>query len=661
VKVVPFEEQWANSPHNDAEAVAFNYWNESEAKQIPVTCATCHSTPGYLDYLGEDGSAFGVVDAAVDAPAGTIQCVACHAPTAVSLTEVTFPYVGKDADGNAVPTVLSGLGDSTRCAVCHQGRASMSQVDDAIARYGLTDDVDKVSEPQGDPARPLGFINIHYYAAAATLYGTEAKAGYEYAGQTYDARFAHVEGYDTCASCHNPHTLELEVEQCSVCHSGVASVDDVRNIRMLSSAVDFDGDGNINEPIKAEIEGLQELLYSAIQAYATEKAGADIVYNPDRHPYFFNAEEVAYPNWTARLLKAAYNYQVSKKDPGAYAHNAKYIIQLLHDSIADLNEVLASPVDLSKAARNDHSHFAGSKTAFRYWDKQGEVPAACAKCHTSTGLPTFLKNNANIAAEPTNGFQCTTCHNEAEWPALYPVASVRLPSGKTVTFGEEAKDNICMHCHSGRESKISVDTAIRNAGVGDDEASPSLSFRNIHYFAAAVSLFGAEAQGAYEFNGQEYVGKFAHVPGFDTCLGCHDAHTQEVKVETCFTCHAAAGGDLAKIRMGDPVDYDGDGDTTEGIVGEIETMRELLYAALQAYGEDKGTPIVYNAARYPYFFDNEGKGFASWTPSLLRAAYNYQVALKDPGGFAHNAKYILQLLYDSIASIGGDVSTLTRP
>ena len=27
---VPFEEEWANSPHNDAEAEAFTHWNEED-------------------------------------------------------------------------------------------------------------------------------------------------------------------------------------------------------------------------------------------------------------------------------------------------------------------------------------------------------------------------------------------------------------------------------------------------------------------------------------------------------------------------------------------------------------------------------------------------------------------------------------------------------
>ena len=43
-----------------------------------------------MDYLGADGSAAGVVDAAQPVSNG-ITCIACHNDAAVALTEVTFP------------------------------------------------------------------------------------------------------------------------------------------------------------------------------------------------------------------------------------------------------------------------------------------------------------------------------------------------------------------------------------------------------------------------------------------------------------------------------------------------------------------------------------------------------------------------------------------
>jgi hypothetical protein len=58
---------------------------------------------------------------------------------------------------------------------------------------------------------------------------------------------------------------------------------------------------------------------------------------------------------------------------------------------------------------------------------------------------------------------------------------------------------------------------------------------------------------------------------------------------------------------------------------------------------------------------NFGNRYNAWTPRLLKAAYNYQFAQKDPGAYVHNGKYILQVLYDSIADIGGSVAGMTRP
>lgn len=655
VSEIPFAEQWVTSPHNDTTAEAFNHWNEDG--EVEVACAKCHSTPGYLDFLGVDGSAAGVVDA--PAPIGTtVQCVACHNDVTLTKTSVVFPS----------GIELTDLGDQSRCMECHQGRTSKVQVDEAISA-AVGEDLDTVSAD-------LRFLNIHYYAAAATRYGTEVKGGYEYEGKTYDARFDHVAGYDSCISCHNMHTLEVKVDVCSACHTGVASLEDVENIRMRGSLVDYDGDGDISEPIKSELEGLQALLYQNIQAYASEVAGTAIVYDPARYPYFFadaNANgavdegEEGYASWTGRLLRAAYNYQVSVKDPGAFAHGGKYIIQLLYDSIEDLNGQISNPVDLSVLHRVDAGHFAASEEPFRHWDEDGEVPGTCAKCHTAEGLPTFLKNGVNIAVDPSSGLNCATCHNDLTTFTRFEVAEVKMPSGATVDTGKPDA-NLCLNCHQGRESTVSVNAAITAAGVGDDEVSPALRFRNPHYFAAGATLFGTDAKGAYEYTGKAYNGRNMHVPNAATCVDCHDTHSLEVKVEVCSGCHQTE--DVEAIRISTE-DFDGDGDTAEGMAGELATVREALYQQILTYAsETVGTPIVFDAGAYPYFFtDANGNGaldegeeaYASWTPRLLRAAYNYTWSVKDPGAFAHNGKYILQVLMDSLADLGGDVSGMTRP
>ncbi len=265
----PFEEIWKASPHNDAASEAFVHWNEEDDKMVPVGCAQCHSTPGYIDFLGGDGSEAGKVDAAV--PIGTtVTCDACHSQAASELTSVKF-LSGAE---------ITGLGAEARCMVCHQGRATKVQVDAQIETF-KAEDPDAVVAPMkdGDTTRNFGFINIHYFAAAVTLYGKEVHGGYEYDGNSYDAKFGHIPEFDTCVECHNPHTTEVKVQACSMCHEGVASKEDLKKIRMISSASDYDGDGNVEEAIADELVGVQTILIGAIQSYAKEVAGTGLIYD----------------------------------------------------------------------------------------------------------------------------------------------------------------------------------------------------------------------------------------------------------------------------------------------------------------------------------------------------------------------------------------------
>ena len=133
---------------------------------------------------------------------------------------------------------------------------------------------------------------------------------------------------------------------------------------------------------------------------------------------------------------------------------------------------------------------------------------------------------------------------------------------------------------------------------------------------------------------------------------------------------------MEEIRApGDAVDYDGDGNVTEGMKGEIATLSDALFVEIQKYAAATSQPILYDTTSYPYYFldadkdgkpDKTDKGAAvayngNWTPKLLRAAYNYQYVQKDPGAFVHNPKYVIQFLIDSIEDLGGNVSTYTRP
>lgn len=323
------DEMWESSPHADAESESFVHWNDDG--KIPANCATCHSGAGFRDFLGDDGSSAGITDKD-HAPGSLVDCQACHNDAAKDLSSVRFPS----------GVVVENLQSSVQCLVCHQGRSSTKSVNDKLADLAA-DDV----------ANSLSFINIHYRAAAATLYGGEVAGGYQYENLTYVGRFNHVAGFDTCTSCHNAHTTVVDNAQCTTCHVGNNELNSIR-----VTTTDFDGDGNKNEGIAAEIESLHERLGAAIRIYSTDIVNAPIGYKPGQYPYFFNDKnadnliddaEGIYPNryqsWTPRLLRAAYNYQFVLVDPGSYAHNPKYALQLLYDSISDLKTRIEVDVD----------------------------------------------------------------------------------------------------------------------------------------------------------------------------------------------------------------------------------------------------------------------------------------------------------------------------
>jgi len=654
---VPYLEAWSLSGHADRSAEAFRHWDEEP--DIPATCAGCHSRPGFLDRIGADGSTPDVVDSAH--PQGSVvDCQTCHHPDASSLDHVVFPSGVR----------VGGLDEGARCMTCHQGRSSSDDVEAAIAEAGV--DADTVSED-------LGFINIHYYAAGATLFAGEVRGGAQYEGQVYDWRFRHVDTADTCIGCHDQHSLELRIDECSECHTDVAKAEDVKDVRMIASqSSDYDGDGDTSEGVYYEIEGLKEEVYDSLQQYVVDQGQTAICW-ANAYPYFFQDTDGdgtcssaeadfanSYGSWSARSLSAAYNYQLASKDPGNYAHNAKYTIQLLHDSLQDLNLGLTSPKDLSAFDRDDPGHFNGAGEAARHWDENEAVSASCSKCHAGqAGLEFYLEYGVGLqGGAPDNGLECQTCHvGLPDFTQMRDVADVTFPSG--ITLASDTTSNLCMTCHSGREAKVTVDARLDSSGP---------RFVNVHYRAAGATKFGTDAQVGYEYDGKTYASEWTTHIGGNGCTDCHDpvASDHSFQIEdafaTCQVCHAGAA-DVHDIRSATThgVDYDGDGSATEPLADELATMADAVIGTANAQA---GLCL---GEGYPYFFvDDDASGpicdpgeetrFNGWTPALTKAIFNYQFWRTEPGAWSHNFDYMGQLLFDSAEDLDpASVSTWTRP
>lgn len=318
---------WFRSAHADTAAEAFRHWDEEE--EIRAVCATCHSGEGFRDFHGLDGTPAGVVDGPI-APGGVVDCGTCHNAGLAEIKEITFP------SGLVHPV----QGVEASCMTCHQGRTAGIDIRKVTADMALD-----------EPNPELRFVNPHYATAAATWLGGYGGAGYQYDGRDYSGRFFHARPVSSCNSCHDPHTLEVSMEPCLTCHQA----DSPEAIRIARQS--YDGSGNISVGISRDIQANSTLLLDLIKSYTSDVAGVPVVYDGARYPYFFadanadglvdevDGKPVPYGAWTPRSLRTAYNWKLVTSDPGNYAHNPYYTLELLYDAIDDLSGAMGGTIE----------------------------------------------------------------------------------------------------------------------------------------------------------------------------------------------------------------------------------------------------------------------------------------------------------------------------
>ena len=309
---------WHRSGHSDAKAEAFTHWDAEGA--VPPVCSVCHSGAGFRSFHGLDGSKPGLPEKPLPT-GGVVDCETCHSPGLSKITKVTFP--------SGVVEPVTGV--EAACMTCHQGREAGASI--AKATAGMEDDT---------PVKDLRFINPHYLTAAANWFGGPGKAGYQYPGKDYSGRFFHARPVASCVSCHEPHSLKVATETCATCHENP----EPREIRIARQS--YDGSGDLSVGIRSDIQANADLLMQMIADYATQVAGTPMV-RESHYPYFFadangdgladkvDGKAVGYNAWTPRMLRAAFNWKLITADPGVYAHNPYYALELLYDSIEDLS------------------------------------------------------------------------------------------------------------------------------------------------------------------------------------------------------------------------------------------------------------------------------------------------------------------------------------
>lgn len=287
-------QEWNNSLH----AIA----TRSPTGEGRESCVRCHSGIGFIETVD------GVSTAEINPDYAPINCAACHDPHSAE-----NPHQLRKVDGVELMngTMVTSGGNGRICMNCHISRRNAEEyATEYHSHYG----------PHHGPQTDM-------------LAGTNA---IEY--DRHIPSSAHLFAVaDTCATCHLQETaMDSEVHlqagghtfkpswdggtpddpsddvdlvgACQNCHGPIESFDFARQ--------DYDDDGEI-EGVQTEIEGLLHRLALLLPPLGDPAVDVTEAYS-------------------AKELKAAYNYLFVEEDGSMGVHNLSYAVGILRASLADL-------------------------------------------------------------------------------------------------------------------------------------------------------------------------------------------------------------------------------------------------------------------------------------------------------------------------------------
>jgi len=414
-----------------------------------------------------------------------------------------------------------------------------------------------------------------------------------------------------------------------------------------------------------------------IEGYVIRKKSANPCFDCHSHEFKANTGDQAtrgtttYTDWA----ESAHAGKLLKQKAAAAASQT--------NNAAQIDAVMRAGV--TEASGAGWIHYNWDDTASR---------GSCQRCHTSTGASNFMKSPSTYVANGTGNtfthltnwsatggspqnelLYCWGCHTNSGKGTLYApgartetyAAIVNAGTGTTgtaavIAYPDIKGSNVCMTCHVGRE----VGENIKNT----TDADGVLSFINSHYLTAGATLFG---QSGYTYAGRSYTAPnfFAHdkigttaQPGTGTNGPCVTCHMTSPKKHLFTNVSTNTSGVITKITSTSCVSCHTGANALTAT--SLETEHEDYKAAIAALNAALAAKGIHFFEAHPYFYagaGGTGGAFTNWGgpygvafwKDTMGAAFNLNLLLHDPGGYAHNRFYAKRLIWDSIDFIDNGV------
>ncbi len=625
--------EWSQSNHGNTNNMPFaGYFGHLP----PEDCSVCHDP-------NLDSQNLPVL-AATGAPGGSttlrpvVGCEACHGSGSGHFDYKAIAYPTPDYD---------------RCGQCHNSSFDHNEEGDNLVE-------DYKSSPH------IHSVNEHIFMGPGVVMASCSKCHTDEGGRLYagispdDIPFSGV-SYTSpvqCRTCHSAHDLELlvpgngsgsgEFNTCTNCH-------EAGPIFGLADA--FHGESS-------------DYSWSGFSVGVGEFDSSEIIY--DTH--FDDPSTADIEGFNLGPLSGGNTGTLSER-VCRDCHN-------VHESDIEINDqwVLsghAGKLGSIKASANasvaqsilDAGVSYGTGGAFRIIDMKASFMGACQRCHTSTGAMNYLDDPASpaandfsyLASEQRELIYCWACHSDNSGGLREPGAiAAEYSYAPAYTFPDVSGSNVCVSCHSGRSSGLTVQN------IPADFSSVELE--NSHYLAAGGILFNSSHLG-YEYTGLDYsnIFYFEHdvigvtetegIGEEGPCVGCHmtaaEGHlfspieestsvagaVSDVTTDICGPCHDPHGGMPASRLTGE----------REGYEAALQALEAALYAN-----------SIFYASSHPYIFDTptssdpvidwyrNGSTTEQDARNNMGAAFNLVLLHHEPGAYAHNSRYTKKLVFDSI-------------